>query len=176
MNSNIRHLSILGISLTLAACGTVQEQPSTSIPIKPITQPAKPVIPQWDKKDTFQDKVDAILSYSLEEKNTKTLTGGQKRITLTLSLENKGPKDISGIRGNLAFYDSFGNFIVNNGLFYTETIKAGTKVFYKTNMSINPSIESHQKFLSLQSQHIHMKLLPRVILFTDKTRLQKNTK
>lgn len=92
-------------------------------------------------------------------------------ITIELALENKGTKDIAGVKGTTVFKDMFGDLIKQINLSYDEGIPAGKSVTWSGTLHYNQFESNGAKLRSIDMAKLQFSFMPDTVIFTYGTRL-----
>lgn len=90
---------------------------------------------------------------------------------IELGFQNKGQKDILGIKGTVKFIDIFDKEVGAVGFSYDDGLKAGASGTWKGSRRYNQFIESHKAVANLEEGKYKTRFEPEIIVFTDGTKL-----
>ena len=96
----------------------------------------------------------------------------QSYITNELIFKNTGTKPIRSFEGTLHFTDTLGNDIVKSDLTYEQPIGVNRSVNYDGRMKFNEYNDADVHLRDASLANVRLKWEPRVILFTDGTRIE----
>ncbi|MFZ4537150.1 hypothetical protein [Propionivibrio sp.] len=106
-----------------------------------------------------------VLDLRLEKK------GHAENQIVKLGFENKGQKDIRGIRGSIRFIDIFDNEVGVVSVSYADGLKAGASGSWAGARRFNRYLESHQALASLEQGQYTSRFDPEMIVFADGQKL-----
>jgi len=92
------------------------------------------------------------------------------RINFTFEFENKGLKDITGIKGIATFRDRFGDAISMVPFKMEQSVPVGQTVKVRLAKDYNQFSDTDRKLSSLDAQTVTFELSPEVVLFKDGSR------
>ncbi len=98
---------------------------------------------------------------------------GQKGVVFDVAFENKGDKDIEGVKGVLHIQDIFGDEIMNINWSFDQGIKAGaSSVERGSGMDINQFMDRHMKLWNTDFSKMKTSFEVSTIVFADGTSLK----
>lgn len=92
-------------------------------------------------------------------------------IQIDLAFENKGKKDITGVKGKTFFKDIFGDVVKVVNLSYDEGIPAQQSITWNGSLKYNQFDEKDVKLRSVDIGKLGFSFEPEVVIFSDGTRL-----
>lgn len=124
------------------------------------------------EKKAFQENIKSIISLALVDKKNIDGEYGQKYVLIEMALENKGKKDIEGIKGVVKISDIFDEKIINSSFSYDEGIPAGSIAKYNPSIRINQFMSEHKMLWTTDFKKMKVTIEPEIIIFTDGTKLE----
>jgi hypothetical protein len=119
-----------------------------------------------------QDAFAKLLTVVLVAKRNSTGEYDQRMVLLDLAFENKGEKDIAGVKGILRLKDMFGDKILNMNWSFDEGVGARqTTVERGSGIKINQFMDDHLRLWNAASDKIKAVYEVKTIIFKDGTRL-----
>lgn len=94
------------------------------------------------------------------------------RINFTFEFENKGAKDISGIKGVATFKDKFGDTVAVVPFKMEAPIPAGKNVSVRLGKDFNQFDDNDRKLVNLEASSVTFELAPEVVLFGDGSKFE----
>lgn len=119
-------------------------------------------------------EINKILTVALTKKEGFSSFGGNNitDIGLEVAFENKGSKDIAGIKGVAHFNDMFGDNIQSINISYDDGVKANSVATYSGSVNYNQFQNEDKKLLNTELSKIKFNFEPQVILFADGSKLE----
>jgi len=117
-------------------------------------------------------KMADCFSVELLDKSLQKL-GIQDRLVLVLRVQNRTPKDIRGVKGEIEFVDMFGDLIKTMVLKIDDVLPAGAVKTSEYGFDFNKYVEAHRTLLTSNVRDIVVRWRPEMILFTDGTSVRK---
>lgn len=96
----------------------------------------------------------------------------KSRIDLTFEFENKGTKDISGVKGRATFKDKFGDLISASSLKVEDVLPAGKTTTVRLSRNFNQFDNEDRLLANADAGSITFELAPEVVLFADGTKFE----
>ena len=96
----------------------------------------------------------------------------QNRIDLTFEFENKGTKDIAGVKGVSTFKDKFGDKLSSSGLKVEQTLPAGKTTTVRLSRKFNQFDDEDRKLANADAANLTFELAPEVVLFADGSKFE----
>ena len=90
---------------------------------------------------------------------------------IKLALENKGQKDIAGIKGTIKFIDIFDKEVGSISFGYDDGIKAGATASWSGSRRYNQFLEEHKAIANLQPGKYRTVFEPEAIVYVDGTKI-----
>ncbi len=127
------------------------------------------------EKEAIARQINGVLTVALVSKGFRAsdYKSGiiSDEITIELALENKGTKDIAGVKGTTVFKDMFGDLIKQISLSYDEGIPAGKSVTWSGTLRYNQFESNDAKLRSIDMGKLQFSFIPDTVIFADGTRL-----
>jgi len=98
-------------------------------------------------------------------------TGGTRAITFKARMANRSGKEMRGFRGDIVFYDLFGDKIYTIHVKYDEGLKAGATVVWPGEIDYYEYDAASQKLRDTVLKNMRVEWVPQTILFADGTKL-----
>ncbi len=128
------------------------------------------------EKEATERKISGILTVALISKGFQPADYKSgivsDVITIELALENKGAKDIAGVKGTTAFKDMFGDLIKQINLSYDGGIPAGKSVRWSGTIRYNQFENQDSKLRAIDMAKLQFSFIPDTVIFSDGTKLQ----
>lgn len=121
------------------------------------------------------EQVNKILTVALTKKegrSTYSFSEDPNEIYFEIAFENKGVKDISGVKGVAHFNDMFGDNIKSLSLSYDEGVKVDQMALYKASTNFNQFMSEDKALLSTDISKIKFTFEPQVVLFADGSKIE----
>jgi hypothetical protein len=96
----------------------------------------------------------------------------QSRINLTFEFENKGAKDITGIKGIATFKDTFGDTVATVPFKVQTQMPAGKMTSTRLGKDYNQFNDDDRKLANLDASKVIFELAPEVVLFKDGSKFE----
>lgn len=123
----------------------------------------------------MQEEFQKILTVALVNKRNVMQEYGRRFVNLDLAYENKGSKDIQGVKGVLKITDIFGDKIMNIRWSYDKGIKAGKTATEKTvGIDVNQFKDDHMKLWNTDFDKLKSTFEVQTIIFVGGEKLQVN--
>lgn len=123
------------------------------------------------------DKINKILTVALTKKEGHSSYGNDiTNIGIELAFENKGDKDISGVKGIAHFNDMFDDKIQAVSLSYDDGVKAKSTAVYRGSLDYNQFMDKDIKLLNTDLNKLKFIFEPQVILFSDGSKVEISDK
>ncbi|WP_372404621.1 hypothetical protein ACDW34_07225 [Acinetobacter piscicola] len=118
-------------------------------------------------------ELNRVITVALIKKEGYSSYGGDiNNIGIELAFENKGNKDISGVKGITHFNDIFGDSIKSVNLSYDDGVKAHSTATYQASINYNQFMDEDKKLLNTELEKMKFVFEPQVILFTDGSKIE----
>src|SRR4030095_5164796 len=92
-------------------------------------------------------------------------------IAINLAFQNKGNKDIAGVKGKTVFKDIFGDVIKVVNLSYDNGIPAGQSVTWSGRLDYNQFDQSDAKLRNVDMAKVQFSFEPETVIFADGTKM-----
>lgn len=93
-------------------------------------------------------------------------------INFAFEIENKGQKDIAGIKGVAVFRDKFGDTVASVPLKSETAVPAGQTVSVKLGKEYNQFSDEDRRLANIDATSIAFELTPEVVLFADGSKFE----
>lgn len=93
-------------------------------------------------------------------------------VKFTIEFDNRGSKDITGLKGIANFKDKFGDTISNLPIKIEQKISAGKKVTVVLSKDFNQFVDEDRRLASIDASSVQFSISPDVILFADGTKFE----
>ncbi len=114
-----------------------------------------------------------LLSVAVLSKRNLDAQYGQRAVVFDIAYENKGSKDIEGVKGVLHIADIFGDELMNINWSFDEGIKAGqSSVERGSGMDINQFMDRHMKLWNTDFSKMKTRFEVDTIVFADGTTMK----
>lgn len=123
------------------------------------------------KKLVDQTLTVAVVGLELREADYRSGTYSDSQI-IKLALQNKGKKDIRGVKGEMKFIDIFDKEVGSITFGYDDGIPAGQTRSWTGARDYNQFMEDHKAIANLEEGKYTTRFEPEVILFSDGTKLK----
>ena len=128
------------------------------------------------EKEAIQRQIDQVLTVALVSKDFRAADYHSGNIsdvvTIELALENKGDKDVAGVKGVTVFKDMFGDTIKRVSLSYDEGIPARKSVTWFGTIKYNQFDNNDVKLKTVDMKKLTFSFLPDTVIFSDGTKIQ----
>ena len=119
------------------------------------------------------DKINKLITVVLTKKEGYSSYGNDiTDIGIELAFENKGDKDISGVKGIAHFNDMFDDRIQAVNVSYDQGIKAKSTSIYQGSVNYNQFMDKDIKLLNIDLSKVKFVFEPHVILFSDGSKIE----
>jgi len=96
----------------------------------------------------------------------------ENQILISIDLENRGSKPISGMKGTATFKDKFGDILSELPIKFEQEIPAGKTATLKLSKRFNQFDLEDRALASLDAATVDFSVAPEVILFGDGTKFE----
>lgn len=120
-----------------------------------------------------QEEFAKLLSVAVTSKRQSTGEYNQRMVLLDVAFENKGAKDISGVKSLLRITDMFGDKIINLRWSFDDGVAAGkTAVERGSGLKINEFMNDHMKLWNSDMEKLKFSFEVQKIIFKDGTSVE----
>jgi hypothetical protein len=119
-----------------------------------------------------QEEFARLLSAVLVSKKNVESEYGQKYVVVEMAFENRGDKDMQGIKGTLKVADIFGDTINNVSFSYDRGVPAGKTSTYKGTIDINRFMNKDMKLWSTDLDKLKASFEISTIIYKDGTKVE----
>lgn len=123
------------------------------------------------KKTVDETLTVAVVKLWLQKANYKAGTYSDSQV-ITLALQNKGTKDIKGIKGAIKFIDIFDKTIGTIEFGYDDGIPAGETRTWVGSRDYNQFLDEHKAIANLKEGKYTTRFDPEIIIFADGSKLK----
>lgn len=96
----------------------------------------------------------------------------KSRIDITFDFENKGAKDITGLKGKGMFRDKFGDTVSGGGFKVEQTLPAGKTTTILLSRNFNQFDDEDRKLANADAANLTFEFVPETILFADGSKFE----
>lgn len=113
----------------------------------------------------------AVVELKLQKANYQAGTYSDSQV-IRLALQNKGTKDIKGVKGDIKFIDIFDKTVGTIGFGYDDGIPAGKTKTWVGSRDYNQFLPEHKAIANLEEGKYTTRFEPEIIIFTDGSKLK----
>lgn len=127
------------------------------------------------QRDEMERQIQGLLTVTVLSKTlvpSNAMAGRYSdRQDIKLGIENKGSKDILGVKGTVVFYDIFDKEQGRLGFSFDDGVAAGQSKIWEGSRDYNQFIAAHKSLANLEEGKYHTKFEPEAIIFKDGNKL-----
>jgi hypothetical protein len=122
------------------------------------------------EKAAIKQRIDGTVTVTVLNTYLKKVDYSEMQV-FEIAIENKGVKDIVGIKGVVNFVDIFDNKIGHVAFGYDDGLKAGASTTWIGSRDYNQFLDAHKAIARLEKGKYTSRFEPEVIIFSDGEKL-----
>lgn len=122
------------------------------------------------ERSAIKQRIDSSITVTVLDTYLKKVNYSNDQV-IEIGLENKGAKDITGIKGTVHFIDVFDNDIGQISFGYDDGLKAGATTTWTGSRDYNQFMAEHKAIANLEKGKYTSRFEPEMIVFADGEKL-----